>query len=304
MNTGGIYDPATDSWSPTSTGANVPNPRRFHQAVWTGTQMIIWGGEGGGYLSTGGMYSPVTNSWTATSVGANMPSPRIHHTAVWTGNRMIIWGGRDNLSVPTGSGGIFDPTNNTWLPTAMVMGPTPRQYHTAIWTGSHMVVWGGDNGSTDTHTGMRLEPTTLTWSSISVGPSPRTRHTAVWTGSKMIIWGGYASLVSTFISTGGIWDSATDTWLPTSLIGAPPATQLALGFWTGSKMLIWSGDPATTNIGGLYDPVSHTWSATSLGANVPSPRWGATGVWTGSEMLIWGGMTSTGETNSGSRYTP
>ena len=42
-NTGGRYDPATDSWIATST-ANAPSARVLQTAVWTGSEMIVWGG--------------------------------------------------------------------------------------------------------------------------------------------------------------------------------------------------------------------------------------------------------------------
>ena len=45
LNTGGRYNPATDSWTATST-ANAPDGRLIHTAVWTGTEMIVWGGQG------------------------------------------------------------------------------------------------------------------------------------------------------------------------------------------------------------------------------------------------------------------
>jgi hypothetical protein len=48
---GGRYDPAIDLWSAvTATGA--PEPRAGHAAVWTGTDMIVWGGG----VLTGGLY--------------------------------------------------------------------------------------------------------------------------------------------------------------------------------------------------------------------------------------------------------
>ena len=45
LNTGGRYDPGTNHWSATST-VNAPSPREVSQAtgaVWTGTEMIVWG---------------------------------------------------------------------------------------------------------------------------------------------------------------------------------------------------------------------------------------------------------------------
>ena len=40
----GVYDPATDSWTPTSTSA-APTARHRYTAVWTGSRMIVWGGS-------------------------------------------------------------------------------------------------------------------------------------------------------------------------------------------------------------------------------------------------------------------
>ena len=43
LNTGGRYNPSTDSWTATST-TNAPSARTYHTAVWTGSEMIVWGG--------------------------------------------------------------------------------------------------------------------------------------------------------------------------------------------------------------------------------------------------------------------
>jgi hypothetical protein len=57
LDTGGWYDPATDIWTPT-TPTSAPSARYFHTAVWTGREMVVWGGEedGSAYLDTGGSY--------------------------------------------------------------------------------------------------------------------------------------------------------------------------------------------------------------------------------------------------------
>lgn len=54
-----------DTWSTTSGAANVPSPRSDHTAVWTGAEMIIWGGTNGtNFFNTGGRYSPSTDTWS------------------------------------------------------------------------------------------------------------------------------------------------------------------------------------------------------------------------------------------------
>jgi len=55
--TGGVYDPGTDSWAATPT-AGAPTARADHAAVWTGSRMMVWGGNSrsGLLYSTGGLY--------------------------------------------------------------------------------------------------------------------------------------------------------------------------------------------------------------------------------------------------------
>jgi hypothetical protein len=91
LNTGGRYNTGTNSWTATST-TNAPTARYGPKAVWTDSEMIVWGGYGEAYPNTGGRYNPSTDSWTATST-TNAPDGRYYHTAVWTGSEMIVWGG-------------------------------------------------------------------------------------------------------------------------------------------------------------------------------------------------------------------
>ncbi len=68
VNTGGRYSPGADSWTPTTT-TNAPINRSLNTAVWTGSEMIVWGGvRPGGYLDSGGRYC-------AQSPGTPTPSP-------------------------------------------------------------------------------------------------------------------------------------------------------------------------------------------------------------------------------------
>src|SRR5438132_1181554 len=108
-NIGGRYNPTTDSWVATST-ISAPAGREAHTAVWSGSEMIVWGGyffDGSDhYLNTGGRYNPGTDSWTATST-INAPGGRYRHTAVWTGSEMIVWGGILFSNTFTNTGGRY-----------------------------------------------------------------------------------------------------------------------------------------------------------------------------------------------------
>src|SRR5439155_5926974 len=67
LNTGGRYDPSTDSWTATSTG-NAPDARSSHTAVWASTEMIVWGGSNGEGLYNVPTYYRGTDRWTGTSI--------------------------------------------------------------------------------------------------------------------------------------------------------------------------------------------------------------------------------------------
>ncbi len=155
-NTGGIYDPVANSWTATGT-SGAPTARVFPTAVWTGSTMIVWGGNDGNYLNTGGRYDPVANSWTATTT-SGAPSGRQYHTAAWTGSRMVVWGGAGVSLVPTNTGGAYDPVANGWTATTLTGAPIARSAHSAVWTGSRMIVWGGrDSTAAVTDTGGILD---------------------------------------------------------------------------------------------------------------------------------------------------
>src|SRR2546430_410683 len=191
LNTGGRYNPISDSWTATST-TNAPAARQRHTAVWTGTQMIVWGGEGcpiGCFTNPGGRYNPSTDTWTATSA-TNAPAIRGYHTAVWTDSEMIVWGGSTNSSF-LNTGGRYNPSTDGWTATSTTSAPAGRYFPTAVWTGSEMIIWGGYNGSF-LNTGGRYNPGTDSWTATSTNSAPAGReiHTAVWTGSEMIAWGG------------------------------------------------------------------------------------------------------------------
>jgi hypothetical protein len=115
LNTGGRYNPSSDSWVATST-TNAPEARAFHTAVLdTAGEMIVWGGDNSGQrLNTGGRYNPIADSWTATST-TNAPIARDSHTAVWTGNEMIVCGGV--VSGPTflNTGGRYNTGTDSWV---------------------------------------------------------------------------------------------------------------------------------------------------------------------------------------------
>ena len=267
------------TWTPTST-TGAPTGSGGHAAVWTGSQMIVWG-TGGWPTGAGGIFDPASNTWTGATSTTGAPTYRSIYTTVWTGSRMIVWGGLEysGMSHVSSTGGTYDPSTDTWTATQTAGAPDPRWFHTAVSTGSKMIVWGGGDAGLSTffNTGGVYDPVTDTWTATTTSgaPTPRAGPVAVWTGSKMIVWGGWAG--GTGVQTGGLYDPVTNTWTPTSTVGAPTARGGHTAVWTGSKMIVWGGadDAGECDTGGIYDPDTDTWTAMST-VGAPRPRSEAT----------------------------
>ncbi len=302
LNTGGRYDPATDTWLPTTT-TGAPVNRAYHSAVWTGSEMIVWGGGLSSPKNTGGRYDPVSDTWIPTST-RDAPLGRIAHTAVWTGEEMIVWGGEGDCCLfwPE-SGGRYSPAADRWLPMSSVDAPQGRWLHAAVWTGAEMVVWGGTNPQPPDYlnTGGRYDPVADSWQPTSVVGAPTARQGlwTVWTGNEMITPGGT-------VPTGGRYNPDTDTWRPVAAASFPLGIGSPASVWTGSlKIELRAGGAVGV---GLYDPALDAWSPGST-TGAPSRRNRFTVVWTGSQAAVWGGEVLTiggtyDETNDGGLYCP
>ena len=305
LNTGGRYNPSTDSWTATTT-ANAPTGRYFYTAVWTGTEMIVWGGCSDfgctNVLNTGGRYNPSTGSWTATST-TNAPEARYRHTAVWTGSEMIVWGGFAGFGV-LNTGGRYNPNTDSWTVTSTTDAPDARTEHTAVWTGTEMIIWGGGGAGGPFNTGGKYDPGTDSWTATSTTNVPEARedHTAIWSENEMIVWGGVSF---GYWNTGGRYNPSTDSWIATSTVNAPSERAGHTGIWSGGEMIVWGGmvGSGSFNTGGRYNPSTDSWIATST-VNAPDGAWNHSAVWTGSEMTVWGGYDpNTGnDVNTGGRY--
>jgi N-acetylneuraminic acid mutarotase len=295
--------------------------RRNATALWTGSELIVWGGENDGrYLRGGARFDPVINAWTALSV-TNTPAARTDHTAVWTGTEMLVWGGYNGQALS--SGGRFNPALNSWSAMTTNGAPTARRAHTAVWTGDKMIVWGGyikeGHQNTFLATGGGYVPSQDRWTQISTNSVPvaRAGHTAIWTGTEMLVWGGYFESgsnkppVINYLRSGASYRPDLDfgplsqPWLPLPTKGAPLSARCAhTALWTGTEMIVWGGsDRAPLNTGARYLPSSGTWTALTT-TDAPAARYDHTAVWTGIHMLIWGGRAGATELNTGARYHP
>ncbi len=290
-----------------TTGA--PGARSGHSAVWSGQELLVWGGDPGTGIPTasGGRYQPVTDQWQALSP-LNAPSARSGHSAVWTGSQMIIWGGGASGGFATG-GGLFDPVSGNWSSVSTVNAPAGRQGQVAAWNGSKLIVWGGQNSTGLLADGGLFDPVAGQWTTLTATSPPEARSgaTAVWTGSSFMVWGGQGA--GSALNTGAqlLFNAGApqSAWQSLAASGAPSARTGHTAVWTGQKMIVWGGSNGGVfaGDGAAYDPVAQTWSGLSS-TNAPSARSGHDAVWTGAEMIVFGGMNASGVLADGAAYNP
>jgi hypothetical protein len=262
---GAVYDPVRDRW--TRLAAGPPGNRSLHTAVWTGEEMIVWGGAVGRpaeLRADGAAYDPRTDSWR--SIAQAPLSPRLHHVAVWTGKEMIVWGGsrprsreRERLLY---DGAAYDPDSDSWrllartrllatLSAILPAGAEPDLQ--AVWTGEAVIVWGPNGGAA-------YDPDRDRWERIPTPPATagvtQTGGSVVWTGEELVVWGGVGSSGNVFTADGATYDPRDQDW--TALPPAPiSGRDRHAAIWTGDGMLVWGGCCRHGNYhrdGGIYVP--------------------------------------------------
>lgn len=255
---GAIYDVPRDRWHPLKRGP-IGN-RYFHTAVWTGKEMIVWGGFSGSVAgigrpqelrADGAAYDPRSDTWRL--IAPAPLSPRKDHVAVWTGEEMIVWGGSRPISPPRQEaerllfdGAAYDPERDEWRRLATtrllgapgaILGAGDEPDLAAAWTGDEMMIWSRYGGAS-------YDPASDRWERIA-GPPPEIRvmhpnATAVWTGEEMIVWGGTGNTGTDFVTEGAAYDPRAKVW--TGLPEAPIAGRdRHAAIWTGRGMLVWGG---------------------------------------------------------------
>ena len=347
-------------------------PRSEYAAVWTGKQMIVWGGYSGmtrtALYGDGAAYDPATRTWTKLAAGPL--AGRAGPVAVWTGKDMLIFGG-SSTSAAYSDGAAYDPATNTWRKLA----PIPRSLggnltgtgSYAVWTGKVMVAWGSfEPSGRRALAAATYNPATNSWTTGTAAPAQApTFGDAFWTGKQMIVWGSSFAAgdapglqSATFGHLEGFaYNPATRRWstLPASPLGSA-GRNLTLAAWTGRYLVVGGGDSQTgrQKDAAAYDPVTNNWMrlpdapvgfegngtapdiwtgasvitiedaapgsrplsldlttrSWSLGPKAPVPgRQEAHELWTGSQVLIWGGGIPAGTSccttvKTGYSYTP
>ena len=261
--------------------------RADHAAVWTGHEMIVWGGDSGARsYADGAAYDPERNRWRRLAPAPL--EPRSRATAVWTGREMILWGGDAGGGVHRfGDGAAYDPVRDRWW--KLAKSPlTGRFGHTAVWTGRLMIVFGGFTIcgliSCESGEAAAYDPARNRWRYLNFSRA-RWAHTAVWTGREMLVWGGDGS--REYEANGAAYLPTTDRWrrLPRGPLEGRVGHS---AIWTGSEMIVLGGasNRKLDVEGAAYDPARRRWRTVPR-SPAGWPAWHEA-AWTGNRMLAWG----------------
>jgi hypothetical protein len=286
---------APTGWRPMadSSTANIP-ARREHTAVWTGSVMLVFGGNGGD--SAPGAYDPVTDIWTKLA-----PSPASGH-AVWTGSELVVVA-TDKFDEELGA--TFDPASNTWTPHANLYPLGQREdFAFGVWmpTTQEVLVWGGStiNCPCYHNDGAALDVKLGTWRIVAKSPlQPRDGFRppgAVWNGSRVVIYGG-GSYGGDDYTDAATYDPVTDTWEPipqSPQSGYTDLASLAVG-GSGELAAFWGGrllNAYPAKDGAIWDDAANTWSSIPAipsggiyDAHIEGASWT-----TGPSFGLWGGL--------------
>jgi hypothetical protein len=181
------WKPGDSSWTDV-TAPGAPSARYAGQATWTGTQLLVYGGNtpGQNFDPSGGVYDPVQNAWSSASCTLSMcgrsstPSiPDMGYVRYWGGN-----GGNSPAGLEYGSGSWSSWTPPTGFPTTLSNHADDTR---------RLMFIGGSGTSCAANINVTLydRATLAVTIDSSASPAGLSPDAAVaWTGAEMVAWSG------------------------------------------------------------------------------------------------------------------
>jgi len=235
-----------------------PDYRCCAAVVWTGREVIVWGGNlGFSDVAAAGGYRFDPFSGESSTVAEAPIESRSVPASAWTGQELLVWGGWERgVSLAFfDDGAAYDPASDSWrsLPPAPISARAPL----SVWTGTEWILWGTGLRRTERPLdGAAYDPAANAWRTIAPGPIELTDATAVWTGEEMIVFGAAlhgGNRPETPSAIAAAYDPSSDSWreLPPS----PLDTNSNTAAWNGSELIAldYNRDSAA------YDPVTNEW---------------------------------------------
>jgi hypothetical protein len=282
-----------DRPEPLLPGAPIP-ARNGHAAVWTGHEMIVFGGyddndEDGHADETdpasradgAAAYDPARRAWRELADPPDEIKGAV--AAVWTGHEVVAFSidTRRLNAAPDDAlvAATYDPDADEWHTLDVPLDGYVDWGTSFLWTGDRVLIAGiSPTGPTafsaDAAGVASYDPATDRWAELPDAPVPLTSDGgAVWTGDEMVYVGPDTPIAESRVSvptptgmTAVALDPATRTWrtLPAPPLSARMETVVA---WTGHELVVVGGYPASRQVGApdyvdgaTYDPATGQWT--------------------------------------------
>lgn len=291
--------------------AGLLNPKDKPNFLWTGTELLIWGGNG---ANDGYRYNPGSNSWTTMSA-INAPVPRNFYLSNFSGTELIIWGGTDaSTGTALNTGARYNLANNSWSAMNTTNAPSFLNGASSIVENNALFVYGGSVSFAYSNKMNKYDLITNTWTqNIPGGTSVPVRSNAVMMSNNGYIYvfgGTYTPQFSTtqFLTDGYVYNISTNTWsanigsASVSIAGSPGSGFIqreskvySFGGMSGSGANITYSSAL-----GVRDITAANPAYTTLGTAPIAGRFGSyVDTLPGNRLMFWGGFNL-----SGSAYVP
>ena len=221
------FDPGSNSWRRLP---SAPLRVKDSDAIWTGSEVIVWGGGGrrSDSAADGAAFDPATDEWRKI---ARAPIELNNVNLTWTGAEMIAFGSRldhgNHASTRVAIGAAYDPASDSWK--RIADSKLSPQAESTAWAGGRVVAY-------DYSPDYQLyNPATDTWSPKR--PMPL-RFGECYPDSAAVPGGVLANFcgqVATFDSASRRWsntgrhDPPRASWPLSELLGHKPALESLTG---------------------------------------------------------------------------
>jgi N-acetylneuraminic acid mutarotase len=304
-------------------------PRANAVAVWTGDDVLVWGGYRGNpatplALQSGAAYHPTTKLWSKI---ADNQWAHPGAVGVWAEDRLYI--------LAKNGGAKYNPTTNAWRDIARLPDGSGGGFRAAAWTGTTLfgvlaerevgtiAVARYDNGRNEWTIGKSLRASSQ---------ADQNSVSTVWTGKELVVSDGASSVWA--------YDPTTDAWRALASL-SQSATSSSITSIGGKLVAVYVADdrlraaravgsrwrtiadsphtpitqPIAIDAGGTLVAIDRSGRSTPQRVDPSTGRWvsldgyplspGLSGaaVWASTGLFVWGGLPS-GTPASFSNPTP
>jgi hypothetical protein len=256
--------------------------RRYHASLWTGREVILWGGQRGKvtepYLDDGVAYDPRANTWRR--IAKSPLRARSHFVALYTPSGIVIAGGQVNPIIQgtqlelADDAAIYDPTTDAWSE-PFDTGLGGRAFATGAFAieRNEVLLWGGISPSRVMRsTGVRINLETkrslpLPNDTGTGVPSARTAS-SFWSANRFHVFLGEDIFGPAF--NGAYWEPGPNLWTPMPMFPAAIAQGKMLNFAleahpsNDGRYVFFGGKNQTateySNNGYVYSARTTTWT--------------------------------------------